>query len=223
MAAGPLVYQVSTGTTTTVGSVLGDDLSPPAAVTLTKTGGGTLVLTAANTYTGSTTITGGTLSLGDGGTTGSIASQNVVNNGTLNLNRSDNFTWTPELSGSGTFSQSGTGTVTLQLPSSPVSTVGSLNVASGGMVMASGSLTATGASVFGGAGGTGGNAVTGSPGSAGNNGSPAGLTVTGGTLNLQSVALGGQGGPGGGDGGISGAKGGRGGDGGVGTLNLQGG
>ena len=43
---------------------------------LTKVGGGTLVLTAANTYTGGTTISGGTLQLD-----GSIAtsSQTTVN------------------------------------------------------------------------------------------------------------------------------------------------
>ena len=42
------------------------------------------ILTGANTYTGGTTITAGTLQLGNGGTTGSIAG-NVVNNGDARL------------------------------------------------------------------------------------------------------------------------------------------
>lgn len=45
---------------------------------LTKTDGGYVELTAENTYQGSTTIAGGTLSLGNGGTTGSIPSTSQV-------------------------------------------------------------------------------------------------------------------------------------------------
>ena len=53
-------------------------------------GGGTLILTASNTYTGGTTITGGTLQLGAGGTTGSLAAAGAItDNGTLVFNRSN--------------------------------------------------------------------------------------------------------------------------------------
>lgn len=50
---------------------------------LVKEGAGALTLSADHTYTGSTTISGGTLQVGDGGATGSLATSEVINNGTL--------------------------------------------------------------------------------------------------------------------------------------------
>ena len=45
-----------------------------------------MVLTASNQYNGTTTISsGGTLQLGNGGTTGSLATSSIANNGTLVL------------------------------------------------------------------------------------------------------------------------------------------
>jgi len=67
------------------------------------------VLTAPNTYSGPTTISAGTLVLGNGG---SILG-NVVDNGTFAVNRSDAYTFSGAISGSGSFVQMGTGTTTL--------------------------------------------------------------------------------------------------------------
>jgi autotransporter-associated beta strand protein len=79
---------------------------------LTQAGTGTLILTGANTYSGGTTISAGTLQIGNGGTTGSIIG-NVLDNGVLAFNRSDNITFAGNISGSGSVLLMGTGTVAL--------------------------------------------------------------------------------------------------------------
>ncbi|MBO4224842.1 autotransporter domain-containing protein, partial [Bradyrhizobium neotropicale] len=79
---------------------------------LTTTGAGTVVLSGNNTYTGGTTISQGTLQLGNGLASGSITG-NVTNNGTLAVNRSDIYTLGGNISGSGAFVQRGTGTTIL--------------------------------------------------------------------------------------------------------------
>lgn len=103
---------------------VGDGTSGGAAMTATiasavsgsggldKTDLGTLILTGTNIYAGGTTIAGGTLQLGNGGTTGSITG-NVTNNSVLAFNRSDMATFTGAISGSGTLDQVGTGTTIL--------------------------------------------------------------------------------------------------------------
>src|SRR5215831_2093535 len=97
--------QVTTGTATQAGVI--SELNGPWP--LEKIGAGTLVLTAPNTYSGPTTISAGTLVLGNGG---SILG-NVVDNGTFAVNRSDAYTFSGAISGSGSFVQMGTGTTTL--------------------------------------------------------------------------------------------------------------
>ena len=68
--------------------------------TLTKAGAGTLVLTGDNRYTGGTRNTAGVLQIGDGGLTGSILGD-VVNDGTLVLNRAGALTLAGNISGAG--------------------------------------------------------------------------------------------------------------------------
>ena len=81
--------------------------------TITKGGPGTTVLTGNNTYTGTTTITNGTLQLGNGGASGAIGPGAVINNGTLAFDRSDARTFGNEISGTGSLAQRGAGTTVL--------------------------------------------------------------------------------------------------------------
>ena len=99
-----LVFSRS-GTTVYGGVVSGDG-------NMTKLGDGTLVLTGANTYLGSTTLSAGTLQIGDGGTTGSIRGD-VNNGGVLAFDRSDDVTFTGLVSGTGGLTQLGAGKLTL--------------------------------------------------------------------------------------------------------------
>ncbi|TPI12452.1 autotransporter outer membrane beta-barrel domain-containing protein [Mesorhizobium sp. B4-1-3] len=75
-------------------------------------GSGTTILTAANTYSGGTTISAGTLQLGNGGASGSILGD-VVDDGTLAFDRSDAVTFGGTISGSGGIRQFGSGSTTL--------------------------------------------------------------------------------------------------------------
>jgi fibronectin-binding autotransporter adhesin len=97
-------------TSTTFSGVIG----PIGAgdISITKIGSGTLVLTGNNLYSGSTTISGGTLELGNGGVTGAIAG-NVIDNATLAFNRSNQYTFAGTINGTGRVLQAGTGTLTL--------------------------------------------------------------------------------------------------------------
>jgi T5SS/PEP-CTERM-associated repeat protein/autotransporter-associated beta strand protein len=79
---------------------------------LTKLGAGSLVLTAANSYAGGTTIAAGTLQLGSGGTTGSITGD-VTNNGSVAFNRSNTYQFDGVISGAGAMRQIGSGTTVL--------------------------------------------------------------------------------------------------------------
>jgi filamentous hemagglutinin family protein len=105
---------------------------------LVKQGAGTTILTGTNTYTGATTISAGTLQLGNGGTTGSLGTHTgaITNNGTLAFNRSNNWTLSNTISGTGALTQAGTGTTILSANNNygGITTVsaGTLQIGNGG-------------------------------------------------------------------------------------------
>ncbi|MEM1080091.1 MAG: autotransporter-associated beta strand repeat-containing protein [Pseudomonadota bacterium] len=82
------------------------------AQAVTLDGIGTIVLTGTNNYSGVTTIDAGTLQIGNGGTSGSIAG-NVVTNSLLAFHRSDDFTFGNFIGGIGSLRKLGAGTLTL--------------------------------------------------------------------------------------------------------------
>jgi len=86
-------------------------------INLTQMGSGKVTLTGANTYTGSTAISGGgTLQVGDGGVVGSIPDSTTVTlsgNSTLAFNRTNDATISGVISGAGNLSQLGTGKLSL--------------------------------------------------------------------------------------------------------------
>ncbi|GAB2789646.1 autotransporter outer membrane beta-barrel domain-containing protein [Dyella kyungheensis] len=186
--AGTLGFDRS-DTSTLAGTISG-------AGSVVQSGSGTTVLTATNIYTGGTTITAGTLQLGNGGTNGSIVG-NVADNGTLAFNRSDVYTFGGLVSGTGGVTQLGSGTTVL---TGANSYTGATNVQAGTLLIDGNQSAATGATtvqngaVLGGAGTLGGsvtvmNGGALNPGDAGAAGT---LTINGGltlgatsTLNYQ--------------------------------------
>lgn len=89
------------------------DSSGNGATSLTKSGAGTWVLTGTNTHSGGTTIASGILQVGAGGVSGSIGTGNIVDNGSLIFERSDTLTVSGAISGTGSVTNNGSGTVVL--------------------------------------------------------------------------------------------------------------
>ena len=107
---------------------------------LTQTGVGLLTLTASNAYRGTTTISAGTLQLGNGGRGASIGgTSNVLDNASLVFNHADAISFSPVISGSGSLTQTGTGRLTLA----------GANSYSGGTTISGGSLSVGNAACFG--------------------------------------------------------------------------
>lgn len=91
------------------------------STSLAKSGPGTLTLLNPNVQTGTTSVTGGTLNIGNGGTSGSLGNPAAatVSDGTLVFNRSDDTSFGIALSGTGTFRKSGSNTLTLNSAAKP--------------------------------------------------------------------------------------------------------
>jgi autotransporter-associated beta strand protein len=102
-------------------TVNSSDATGITAGTLTKSGTGTVIFNANNTYAGNTTITGGTLQLGNGGTNGSLSPSSAISVGTgatFTVNQSDTVTQgidfsSAAITGLGGIAQAGSGTTVL--------------------------------------------------------------------------------------------------------------
>ena len=116
------------------------------ATALAKSGAGTWVLTGANTYSGNTSINGGTLQLDNGGTTGTLNTASAISVGSgavFAVNHSDTVTQGAQfssagISGTGGFSQIGSGTTILNVDNSYTGPT----TVNNGMLLVNGSLAA---------------------------------------------------------------------------------
>jgi autotransporter-associated beta strand protein/T5SS/PEP-CTERM-associated repeat protein len=106
---------------------------------VSKLGGGTTILTGSSTFTGTTTISAGTLQVGDGGTNGWLGDSPVVNNAVLVFDRSDSTTYGGTISGQGSLTKLGAGATTLTGSNTYSGTTtivaGTLEVATGGSIV----------------------------------------------------------------------------------------
>ncbi|HEY3322308.1 MAG TPA: autotransporter-associated beta strand repeat-containing protein [Planctomycetota bacterium] len=119
---------------------------------LAQNGSGTVILTANNSYA-ATTIGAGTLQIGNGGTSGSLGTGAVTDNGVLVFNRSDSITVGNVISGSGSLTKNGPATLTLLGNNTYGATTissGTLQVGNAGATgaLGTGAITNNGALIF---------------------------------------------------------------------------
>jgi autotransporter-associated beta strand protein len=113
-----LVGNLTAGTVTFDGAsdyTLGGPGALVGSTSLVKSGSHklTIVNTTANTFTGPITISSGTLQIGSAGTAGNLGTGAITNDASLIFDRTDSLTVPNVISGTGTLTQNGTGTVIL--------------------------------------------------------------------------------------------------------------
>lgn len=107
-------YSLTSGVVTMMGGMTGTLAGASSGTgTLLFTGGGTVTVTGNNTNSGTNTIQTGIVNIGNSGATGSLGTGAIANSASLIYNRSDNLTLSNVISGAGSFTQAGTGTLTL--------------------------------------------------------------------------------------------------------------
>lgn len=112
---------------------------------LTKSGGGTLILENNNYYPGSTVINGGVLQVGNFGTTGTLGTGLLTNNSALVFALGGDYVLTNDIPGTGAITNNGSaGTVTL---AGNISGVG-VTMAGSGVMILSGSNSYTGGTLI---------------------------------------------------------------------------
>ena len=148
--------------------------------TLTQAGAGVTVLTADHAYTGGTTISAGTLRLGDGGTSGSVRGD-ILNNAALAVDRGDLVSMMNLISGAGSFTQAGAGQTVLSANNAYTGTTEALK---GSLYINGDQSAATGATVVRAPATLGGNGIIGGDVSVAGTLSPGGATGGPGTLTI---------------------------------------
>jgi fibronectin-binding autotransporter adhesin len=109
---------------------------------IAKLGAGTLVLTGSNSFIGAASVKAGTLQVGAGATTGSLAAAAAVDSGAfLRFLRGNDLSYSGALSGTGTVEQAGTGV--LKLDGSNAGFAGTLVLSSGSVGLASDTASGT--------------------------------------------------------------------------------
>ena len=159
-ALGSKALTVGNGFSTEVsGSITDGGIFNGTGGSLVKAGSGTLILSGANTYSGGTTISAGTLQIGNGGNSGSILGD-VTDNANFAFNRNDVVTFAGIVSGSGRLTQAGPGTLILTNANAygggtfvtggilSVDADGELGAAGIGITLAGGELLTTPAGAF---------------------------------------------------------------------------
>lgn len=124
LTAGGLLTDVAASTTLTLGGAIDG-----TGFGIVKSGAGTLLLTANNTYTGTTSVSAGTVQIGNGGTTGALAGP-IASSGVLRFNRADSTALSSVISGTGEVQFVGVGDTTL----------GAANTYSGATTLSAGTL-----------------------------------------------------------------------------------
>ena len=114
LLSGPAIIDVTSGNALTMSGVL------QGSGSLTKQNAGTLILSGANTYTGGTSVTGGTL---QGTTTSLLGAITTSGGSSVAFDQTTVGTFSGSITGSGTLIMQNTGTLILSGSNSPANTI----------------------------------------------------------------------------------------------------